>query len=502
MVIYLLSVALFYAYESYSLPVNSFTRMKPNAGLSFDVKKINVAGQTITRSTPLVDDIPTEGIESVHSGKEDRFHLTRFVIPNIPFRLSAAECMEKAISHHQISIVKNPYVENILGMYQPVWLMHFDELRPTFKIRLPTVSIFDLKDIYVDAENGEILKVEDAALWKNVEAPSKLFVYSPKAVPLDEKELRPVMLKNLTSLNEGDFLRGQYMNVRTCCKFYTCPENDDCTGDKRRCALRSHANVMQSRELLSLPTDTLGLDPMMSLPDSIYVDTVRCTNLPFARAGYNGRDSRTLGFFETPIDDGSLASEMDRFSEIQAYFSISSFFNYIRDLLEDPTWCLRKEAMSCNSDGSPVVDQNGNAVNPYQVYVNQMIPDMGLDGPKDSTDFLAQISSGKGTKDNPIRLNQFARIGNAAFIPALSTLKKNTPRADEILSDLIKPFDHNVFFQGERDFAYDGDVVFHEFMHAVTTSLISKINSLGLDKWGINSEPGGLNESWSDYFAA
>jgi hypothetical protein len=99
-------------------------------------------------------------------------------------------------------------------------------------------------------------------------------------------------------------------------------------------------------------------------------------------------------------------------------------------------------------------------------------------------------------------LNSFMRIGNAAFVPALSMLKTTKPRADEILSDLIKNYDHNVFFQGDRDFAYDGDVVFHEFMHAVTASLINKLNAMGINAWGIHSEPGSLNEAWSDYFAA
>ena len=78
------------------------------------------------------------------------------------------------------------------------------------------------------------------------------------------------------------------------------------------------------------------------------------------------------------------------------------------------------------------------------------------------------------------------RIGNAAFVPALSMLKTTKPRADEILSDLIKNYDHNVFFQGDRDFAYDGDVVFHEFMHAVTASLINKLNAMGINAWGSN----------------
>ena len=243
----------------------------------------------------------------------------------------------------------------------------------------------------------------------------------------------------------------------------------------------------------------------MTLPKTISVNAIRCTYLPFAKASYQGSNGGILGFFEMPIDEPTgLASEMDRFSEVQAYNSVMTFFNHVRFLLDDQTWCLRENAMSCLPDGKPVVDEQGNPTNAYRIFVNQMIPDMHMDSRNgsDPDSLIAQILSGRGTEENPIELKKFARMGNAAFVPALSTLKVTTPRADEILSDLIKPYDHNVFFQGDRDFAYDGDVVFHEFMHAVTTSLVNKLNSLGINQWGIHSEPGSLNEGWSDYFAA
>lgn len=473
--------------------------------LPFITKTITVAGQSIIRSTPLIDGIITEGLTEVFTDSRhfDQFQQAPTNKPKASFRLNPAEGVEKALYQQAYSLVQNPYVEKIEGMYEPVWLSHFGELRPTFKVRPPTISVFDLKDIYVDAETGEILRVDDVAQLAPMHAPAHLFVYSPTSEDI-RTDVKPVMLKNLVNIEENGFLQGQYINVRTCCKYYVCPDDGPCTDREKRCAHKSHSNAQQNRELLELPTQTLGLDPLLSMAPTLTVDTVRCTYLPFAKAGFKNSNSNVLGFFDAPIDDSSPESEMDRFSEIQAYFSMSSFFNHIRTLLDDPTWCLRKEAMLCNKDGSPVLDDNKRPKKPYNVFVNQMIPDMKIDSNNqfDEDNFLSQIKAGKGTPDNPIKLDQFARIGNAAFIPALSTLKSTTPRADEILSDLIKPYDHNVFFQGDRDFAYDGDVVFHEFMHAITTSLISKINTLGLDKWGINSEPGGLNEGWADYFSA
>jgi hypothetical protein len=490
-------------HQSLLIKKKSLARLSPLKPVSFITKKIDIAGQSIVRSTPMIDGVITEGIDGIltNDQQHNQFYYTHFTQPKDGFRLNAAECMERALVHQEYALIRDPYVENINGMYEAIWLMHFGELRPAFKLRPPTLSVFDLKDIYIDADNGQVLRIDDAAQLD--QAPANLFVYSPHSSNL-EADLKSVILTNLVKVEDNGFLQGEYVNVRTCCKYFTCPESGTCVDAEKKCALKSHENAQEYRELLELPTDSLGLDPLLSLPSSLFVDTVRCTYLPFARLSFKNDQRGVVGFYEKPIDNSEPESEMDRFSEIQAYYSISSFFNHIRTLLDNPNWCLRAEAMSCNPDGSPVLDELGNPKNPYKVFVNQMIPDMKMDGRNrhDSDNFLSQIMAGKGSRDNPIKLDQFARVGNAAFVPALSTLKKNTPRADEILSDLIKPYDHNVFFQGERDFAYDGDVVFHEFMHAITTSLIGKLNNLGLDKWGIHSEPGALNEGFADYFAA
>jgi len=472
--------------------------------LDFKISNTLVDGQLITRTLPIIDGIEVEGADGIFMpGSGATFNCSYFDIPEALFSLNAAEALEKALFYNTSSTLINPYVEKINGSYEKIWLMHYGELRPAYKTRPPTLSLVDLQDIYIDAENGEILKIEPSAQF--VEAPSSLYIYSPAPEKLNVKDLKTVMLPNLVSIKENDFLRGQYLSVRNCCHHFTCPEEGPCNDTTKRCALESHHNAQQSFELVQLPTDSLGLDPLMTLPKTISVNAARCTYLPFAKASYQGSNGNILGFFEVPIDEPTgLASEIDRFSEIQAYNSVMTFFNHMRFLLNDPAWCLRENAMSCQNNGEPVVDSTGNPTNPYRVFVNQMVPDMKMDSRhgSDPASLIAQILSGRGTVEKPIELKNLTRMGNAAFVPALSTLKASTPRADEILSDLIKPYDHNVFFQGDRDFAYDGDVVFHEFMHAVTTSMVNKLNTLGINQWGIHSEPGSLNEGWSDYFAA
>jgi len=59
-----------------------------------------------------------------------------------------------------------------------------------------------------------------------------------------------------------------------------------------------------------------------------------------------------------------------------------------------------------------------------------------------------------------------------------------------------------IFGEGTSgDFAYDADVVYHEFGHAVIQST-SQITSVMLDDFGLDSTPGGLNEGYPDYFSS
>ena len=86
-------------------------------------------------------------------------------------------------------------MEKIEGTYEGVWLNHFDELRAAYKTRPPSLSVLDLKDIYVDAENGEILKIEDTAIFENAHA--RVFKYAPKAEGIEITDLDLVPLTNL-----------------------------------------------------------------------------------------------------------------------------------------------------------------------------------------------------------------------------------------------------------------------------------------------------------------
>ncbi|HVK70611.1 MAG TPA: hypothetical protein VM694_39425, partial [Polyangium sp.] len=60
-----------------------------------------------------------------------------------------------------------------------------------------------------------------------------------------------------------------------------------------------------------------------------------------------------------------------------------------------------------------------------------------------------------------------------------------------------------MFGQGPvKDYAYDGDVIYHEFTHAVVNATIQLVGTPHRDAYGIVFSPGGMNEGLSDYFSS
>jgi MYXO-CTERM domain-containing protein len=79
---------------------------------------------------------------------------------------------------------------------------------------------------------------------------------------------------------------------------------------------------------------------------------------------------------------------------------------------------------------------------------------------------------------------------NAMFIPA-----------GDMAGMLPRDTDSIVFGQGSvGDFAYDGDIVYHEFTHAVIDSTCG-LTAATIDDQGLDNGPGSLNEGYADIFA-
>jgi MYXO-CTERM domain-containing protein len=59
------------------------------------------------------------------------------------------------------------------------------------------------------------------------------------------------------------------------------------------------------------------------------------------------------------------------------------------------------------------------------------------------------------------------------------------------------------FGQGPtRDYSYDGDVVYHEFTHAVVNVTLKLVPTPHIDEYGVSYSPGGMNEALADFFSS
>ena len=81
---------------------------------------------------------------------------------------------------------------------------------------------------------------------------------------------------------------------------------------------------------------------------------------------------------------------------------------------------------------------------------------------------------------------------NAAFVPEQAMAQFGLGGIQE---------DAIVFGQGTNvDFAYDADVILHEYTHAMVGS--TRLTGTAIDAYGLDNAPGSLNEAHADYFAA
>jgi MYXO-CTERM domain-containing protein len=168
-------------------------------------------------------------------------------------------------------------------------------------------------------------------------------------------------------------------------------------------------------------------------------------------------------FLHAPADEvGSAASKSDAFSEASIYFHASKAYAYFRTLQGDP-------------EAQVTVDK------PLKLVANLQIPSGLTSG---------DIASA-GDPDKPLEPFQ-----NAFFSPAGGGLGR--------IFQQLYGFDGGALWFGQgpnRDYAYDGDVVYHEFGHAVVDATI-ELGAWHIDARGAIDAPGAMNEGLADYFAA
>ena len=168
-------------------------------------------------------------------------------------------------------------------------------------------------------------------------------------------------------------------------------------------------------------------------------------------------------FIYQPNDTaGAVTSRSDEFSEVAIYYHTAKAYEFFRSLQGAPT-------------AQVVADK------PLRVVANLQVP--------------AGIASGNilAAANPETPLDTFS---NAFFSPAGGGL-------GAIFQQLYGLKGGGLWFgQGPvRDYAYDGDVVYHEFGHAVVDATL-KLEAWHIDARGAIDAPGAMNEGLADYFSS
>ena len=492
----------------------------------------------IARATPVVGGVAVEGADRViivdaeglrHVG--GRAGLT----PMGSFRLAELDATAIAIAGVKGSLIADATVERVSGLARKVWLATPTGLRPAWRVRVPTWSIQDLSDVWVDADTGAILKKQATArLGDVVPTAARVFEYAPAADGVAVADLVDVNLVGVRG-GLGGPLKGDHFETANCCKFVVCNDNSqDClqnipagqtAKDVATCATQQDIDdgvavesVIQPPE--GIPSSALPVPAQFAsfVPDPLYVKVVFCAEIPRARSTPAEGD-RPAGWFFTPVDGDrqnatkcgeagadpvGCAAEEDEFAEVQVYHGTQVFFDHIRTVLDDEAFCLGGQSQLCEATGGPTLGTDGEPTLPFHIATNVLFPQF------DTQALFTQIAppnfggQGRGAEPgNPVIIDDFQRLPNAAFVPALEGGPVQIPPELQAFAVLFnRPFDSNVYFQGSRDFAYDGDVTRHEFTHALVHSFVPGLASLGRDAFGSHAESGGLNEGWADYFSS
>jgi MYXO-CTERM domain-containing protein len=168
-------------------------------------------------------------------------------------------------------------------------------------------------------------------------------------------------------------------------------------------------------------------------------------------------------FLFDPIDDAANPeSRKDKFSEVSMYHHTSKVYAFFRKLQGDDTAQI-------------TVDKPLRTISNLQLAHGLLAGDIASAG------------------DGNIALDP---LQNAFFSPAGAGLGA--------VFEQLYGFNAGAMWFGQgptHDYSYDGDVVYHEFTHAVVDHTL-KLQSWHLDKYGLFDAPGAMNEGLADYFSS
>lgn len=321
-----------------------------------------------------------------------------------------------------------------------------------WEVYVPTALPIHSLLVTVDAQDGRLLELRDRARHAGT---GKVFPSSKAARDARQADgtfntgaLVSAAIPNLLSTAEGAHLASEALIGFNCCAH----ENCDPSKGPHRLAISVPIDNPQTPD----PTDTINIQGSIAM----------CHEIPLAAANAAGDFDYVPGTEPTtPTAPMPGPSEDDAFAEVMTFHYASAALTYIRTL--DPQFQLRVQAQ------------------PLHVTANFLLPD--IEEAINNFDFISFSTSTTNLK----------RTDNAAYVPAGVAGELGIPAPE-----LERDFDSIILFQGERsDFAYDADVIVHEFGHGVVAAT-AHLTDFVADSQGIIDAPGAINEGLADYFAA
>lgn len=321
--------------------------------------------------------------------------------------------------------------------------------------------------VIVDANLATIL--ESRSLARHVEAEGVAFLPHPSPVgELGTPEAVTLTRLNEPAADEPLVLEGTYVNASNCLtgaqdvRVLTC---DD--------ALPIFAGGM-------IPEGTSCSSPLVAsvIPDEFkHLALGLCNTGHYAPAvdgsfaGYEPNDGATA------ISAAPFSAFSDGFAEVQLYHHVN----------EATEWF---HALGHPNQGRPI-DTMCNVSMPGQELMTCGTTGMTTAGATDHETGV-EVITGCLEDIEANGQNGFGGFDNAFFMGGGS------------FTDILG-YDEGGLFMGQGtqgDFAYDADVLYHEFGHAIVGQIGALQSGNLLDSTGVNGSPGALNEAYADYFSS
>ena len=372
----------------------------------------------------------------------------------------------------------------------------------------PQQSVLERTAYFVNAQTGKV--INSLQMSTNDQA----YVYPPNSKP--EIGTRPSVreidnVNGTSTANAGFSIRGKDFRSFNTCFAYKCatspnttvPADGSCDLDSVTC-VDPTPDMVLGRDYFTVNT-TAALDAKLIDFRRDWV-TAGYTNAMIHVKWTNGtvfapRIRKTAsGIWGSDIDFASYSTKdfKDSFAELQTYAYLTEHLKFLRELMNDPTFCLIGSGPDCATTDPETgfrADKN-NYPMPFIVNLQQPV------GDKQS--FFDQLSAGKGkTATDPIFFSQFGDMGNAYFSRTITQNSSTDCTGGACVGTSKAQSSYLGFGQSSSyDISLDNCVVFHELGHALVQKYIPLLPLYSRNKEGfVSVEPGALHEAWADYFA-